>query len=105
MLKHPEQRIAVFVDVQNMYHSAKNIYNAHVNFKEVLKEAVGSRRLIRAVAYAIKSQTVEEEGFFEALAKQGFEIKLKDLQIFAGGAKKGDWDIGIAIDAIKLADK
>jgi uncharacterized protein (TIGR00288 family) len=105
MRKNEEQRVAVMVDVQNMYHSAKNLYNSRVNFKEVLKASVGSRRLVRANAYAIKSQSVEETSFFDVLAKQGFDVRLKDLQVFAGGAKKGDWDIGIAIDAIKIADK
>ena len=101
-----EQRVGVFIDVANMYHSAKNLYNnARVNFGEILKEAVGERKLIRAFAYVIKSQSIEEEGFFEALNKQGFEVRTKDLQIFIGGAKKADWDIGIAMDAIKLAPK
>jgi uncharacterized LabA/DUF88 family protein len=93
------------VDVANMYHSAKNLYNQRVNFKEVLKEAVAGRKLIRATAYVIKTETEEEMPFFEALYKQGFEVKMKDLQIFAGGAKKADWDVGITVDAIKLADK
>lgn len=105
MAKHKEQRVAVFVDVQNMYHSAKNLYNARVNFKEILKTAVAGRRLVQAYAYVIKSQSPEEQGFFDALASQGFEIRIKDLQIFAGGAKKGDWDVGMAMDAIKLAGK
>lgn len=105
MIKHKEQRVGVFVDVQNMYHSAKNLYRAKVNFKEVLKAAVAGRKLIRAIGYVIKSQAGEEQSFFEALGKQGFEVKMKDLQIFLGGAKKGDWDVGIAVDAIKLADK
>lgn len=103
MTKLPDQRIAVFVDVQNLYHSAKNLYNARVNFAEVLKEAVAKRKLIRAVAYVIKSPTQEEQKFLEALDKQGFELKIKDLQIFAGGVKKGDWDVGLVIDAIKMA--
>ena len=93
------------MDVANMYHSAKNLYGARVNFKEVLKTAVASRRLIRAIAYVIKSSSIEEEGFFDALDKQGFEVKSKDLQIFLSGAKKADWDVGIAVDTIKLADK
>jgi uncharacterized protein (TIGR00288 family) len=105
MVKHKEQRVGVFVDVQNMYHSAKNLYGSKVNFKEVLKEAVAGRKLVRAVVYVIKSQTAEEQSFFEALGKQGFEVKMKDLQVFIGGAKKGDWDVGMAIDAIKMADK
>lgn len=93
------------VDVANMYHSAKNLYKKRVNFKEVLKDAVAGRKLIRATAYVIKTESREEMNFFEALSQQGFEVKMKDLQIFAGGAKKADWDVGIAIDAIKLSEK
>jgi uncharacterized protein (TIGR00288 family) len=105
MIKHEEQRVGVFVDVSNMYHSAKNLYGKKVNFKEILKEAVAGRKLIRATAYVIKTESEEEVHFFEALSQQGFEVKMKDLQIFAGGMKKADWDVGIAVDAIKLADK
>lgn len=105
MIKHKEQRIGILVDVSNMYHSAKNLYNRKVNFKEILVKAVADRKLIRATAYAIRTETKEEQPFAEALEQQGFEVKMKDLQIFAGGAKKADWDVGIAIDAIKLADK
>lgn len=105
MIKHKEQRVGVFVDVANMYHSAKNLYNANVNFGEVLKEAVAARRLVRAIAYVIRSQSLEEEGFFEALDKLGFEVKQKDLQVFVSGEKKADWDVGLAVDAIKFADR
>jgi uncharacterized LabA/DUF88 family protein len=105
MIKHAEQRVGILVDVSNMYHSAKNLYNHKVNFKEILVKAVAGRKLIRATAYAIQTENKEEAPFIGALDQQGFEVKMKDLQIFAGGAKKGDWDVGIAIDAIKLADK
>lgn len=105
MFKHKEQRVGILVDVANMYHSAKNLYHKRVNFKEVLKAAVAGRKLIRAIAYVIKTETGEETHFFEALHEQGFEVKMKDLQIFAGGAKKADWDVGMAMDAIKLAEK
>jgi len=105
MIKHKSQRVGVLVDVSNMYHSAKNLYHKRVNFKEVLKTAVAGRQLIRAVAYVIKTESEEGVNFFEALSQQGFEVKMKDLQIFAGGAKKADWDVGIAVDAIKLAPK
>lgn len=105
MVKHKEQRVGVFVDVANMYHSAKNLYAARVNFKEVLKNAVDGRRLIRAIAYVIQSGSAEEQPFFEALDKVGFEVKMKELQVFAGGTKKADWDVGIATDAISLAPK
>lgn len=105
MIKLPEQRIGVFVDTQNMYHSAKNLYNSRVNFKEILKEATASRKLITAIAYVITSPSKEEAGFFDALAKSGFKIKTKDLQIFPGGTKKADWDVGLAMDAIKLSTR
>ena len=100
--KHKEHRVGVLIDVQNMYHSARNLYAARVNFKEVMKNAVAGRKLIRAIAYVIRTETGEEKPFFEALTKMGIEVKMKDLQIFYGGLKKADWDVGIAVDAIRL---
>jgi len=105
MSMYKEQRVGVFVDVQNMYYSAKNLYNAKVNFQEILRTAVERRNLIRAFAYVIKADIKEEKNFFEALNKIGYEVKAKDLQTFLGGAKKGDWDVGIAMDTIRLAPK
>ena len=105
MIKHKEQRVGILVDAANMYHSAKNLFGRRVNFKNILDEAVAGRKLIRATAYVIRSESEEEAGFFEALNHSGFEVKIKDLQVFSGGAKKADWDIGIAIDAIKLANR
>lgn len=105
MIKHKDQRVCILVDVANMYHSAKNLYRKKVNFKEILKTAISGRKLIRAMAYVVKTESGEEGNFLEALSQQGFEVKSKELQIFAGGAKKGDWDVGISIDAIKMAEK
>ncbi|MDO8555081.1 MAG: NYN domain-containing protein [bacterium] len=102
--KHRNQRVAVLIDVQNMYHSAKAIYKKRVNFKEVLKSAVADRLLIRAIGYVIQTETGEERLFFEALSKIGIELKIKDLQIFPDGLKKADWDVGMAIDGVRLAD-
>ncbi len=103
IIKHKGQRVGVLVDVQNLYHSAKHLYKAKVNFKEVLKTAVSKRNLIRAFAYVVRTKTGEEKPFFEALGNLGIETRVKDLQEFYGGAKKADWDIGIAIDAIRIA--
>ncbi len=105
VIKQKDQRVAVFIDTQNLYHSAKNLYNAKVNFKNVLEEAVAGRHLVRAIAYVIATDSGEESDFFEALTKIGIETKIKDLQVFFGGNKKGDWDVGLAIDAIRLAPK
>lgn len=103
IVKHPEQRVGVFIDTQNLYHSAKNIYHARVNFGNVLKDSVAGRHLIRARAYVVTTESGEEKGFFEALEKIGIETRTKDLQIFFGGAKKADWDVGLAVDAITAA--
>lgn len=103
MAQFKEQRVGVLVDIQNLYYSARVLYKKKVNFGQLLKLGVGERKLIRAIAYGIKTLEGQEEKFFEALGKQGFEVKTKDLQIFPGGAKKGDWDVGIAVDAIKLS--
>jgi uncharacterized LabA/DUF88 family protein len=131
------QRVGIFVDVSNLYHSAKNLYQGRVNYAELIKYLVGGRQLIRALAYVVKSEGVEpqhahvpggrsqaahaavsaapvpvsdmnggngssESSFFEALEKAGLELRMKDLQIFAGGMKKGDWDVGMAVDAIRM---
>ena len=105
VIKHKEQRVGVFIDAQNLYHSAKNLYKAKVNFKAIVEAALGGRRLVRALSYVVNTESGEESAFFEALEKVGIEIKTKDLQVFYGGAKKADWDVGMAIDAIKLAQK
>jgi uncharacterized LabA/DUF88 family protein len=122
IMRYKDQRVGVFVDVQNLYHSAKHLYGARVNFSEMLKSIVGSRILIRAIGYVVKSDISAGEGsrpekggvasatkspeatFFEALEKSGIELRVKDLQVFSGGAKKADWDVGMAVDAIRAAD-
>lgn len=104
-IRNPDQRVGVFVDVQNLYYSARNIYNSRVNFAEILKAAVGNRKLIRAMAYVIEANMPEEKSFFEALDKAGFEVKSKELQTFYGGHQKGDWDVGIAMDIVKMMNK
>jgi len=105
VIKQKEQRVGVFIDTQNLYHSAKNLYHGRVNFGQLVKDAVGNRALIRAVAYVITTESGEEQNFFDALEKAGIETKTKNLQIFLGGAKKADWDVGIAMDAVKMGPK
>lgn len=106
IVKNKDQRVAVLVDVQNLYYSARNLYHSRISFKNLLKVAVEGRVLTRAIAYVIKSDVSEKESeFFNAVNDAGFEIKEKELQVFPGGAKKGDWDVGIAMDAIRLGAK
>jgi len=103
-IKKPSaQRVAIFIDTANLYHSAKNLYGRKVNFKEVLKRAILKRSFVRALAYVIRTKTGEEKGFVEALKKMGIEIREKELQEYAGGFKKGDWDVGITVDAIRIS--
>lgn len=99
------QRVGIFIDVQNIYHSAKNLFGSRINFQELIKTLIADRQLIRSMAYVVKSETaLGEESFFEALRKTGLELRIKDLQIYPGGAKKADWDVGMAVDAIRMAN-
>jgi len=100
---HPHQRVGVFIDVQNLYYSAKNLYRKKVNFGNILNETVAGRKLIRAFAYVVRTESKEEMPFFDALYNLGIEKREKDLQIFYSGMKKADWDVGLTVDAIRLA--
>jgi len=102
---HKSQRVGIFIDIQNLYHSAKHLYSARVNYRELIKELLAGRQLIRAIGYVVKTETaLGEASFFEALTKTGIELRIKDLQIFPGGLKKADWDVGMAVDAIRMAN-
>ena len=98
------QRIAILIDVQNLYHSAKHLYHGRVNYGELIKYLRQGRQLIRTIAYVVKSDTsLGESQFFEALLKEGIELRMKDLQVYPDGTKKADWDIGMAVDAMRLS--
>lgn len=103
LIRNKNQRIAILIDVQNLYHSAKNLYRARVNFKNLVLEATAGRQLIRAIAYVAKSDEPGEASFFDALEKAGIEVRVKDLQVYPDGTKKGDWDVGLAVDAVRLS--
>lgn len=106
VIKHQDQRVGIFIDAQNLYHSAKHLYDdSRVNFTNILEDTLADRKLIRAMAYVISTKSGEESSFFEALEKIGIETRSKELQEFWGGAKKADWDVGLAVDAITLAPK
>jgi uncharacterized LabA/DUF88 family protein len=103
-VKHRDQRIGIFIDIQNLYHSAKNLHGARVNYRELIRYLISNRRLIRAMAYVVRSDPqTGEELFFEALSKSGIELREKDIQIYPGGMKKADWDVGMAVDAIRMS--
>jgi len=102
-LKHPDQRVGVFIDVQNLYYSARHLHGKKVHFGNIVREAVAGRKLIRAIAYVVRTESKEEQPFFEALYNFGIETREKDLQIFSSGTKKADWDVGLTVDAIRLS--
>lgn len=104
MIHYNEQRVGVFIDVQNMYYSARHLFQRKVNFAKVVEEAVGDRRLIRALAYVVRTKGGEENSFIEALQKKGIETQEKDLLEYYSGQKKADWDVGITIDIIRMLD-
>jgi uncharacterized LabA/DUF88 family protein len=105
VIKHKAQRVGIFIDTQNIYHSAKNLHHARANFGAIVKDVLSGRVLIRAMAYVVTTESGEENAFFGALEKAGIEIRSKPLQIFLGGTKKADWDVGLAVDAITMAPK
>lgn len=105
VIKQKNQRVGVFIDVQNMYYSAKNLYNCRVNFGHIVETGVADRQLVRAIAYVVRAGVPEEQGFFDALTKLGIETKEREVQVFLGGAKKADWDVGMVVDAIRLSPK
>ena len=101
---HPNQRVAVLADSQNLYPSAQSVYSRNIDYSSLLSKSVAERRLVRAVAYVIRADSPEEESFFEALTDIGFETKIKDIKTFADGSKKADWDVGISLDAVTLGE-
>lgn len=104
MFKHKDQRVGVFIDTQNMYYSARNLFKRKVNFKNIVEDAVAGRKLIRATAYVVSTEGGENEPFFEALEKAGIETRRKALMEYPSGHKKADWDVGLAIDAVQMLD-
>ncbi len=99
-----EQRVGIFLDIQNLYHSAKNLHGSRVNYKELIKYAASDRKIVRTIAYVVASDSqTGEDAFFGALEKEGIELRMKDLQVYPNGVKKADWDVGMAVDAIRLA--
>ena len=103
-VSHPGQRVAVLADAQNLYHTARSLYSRNIDYDALLQEAVADRELTRAIAYVIRADSPEEETFFEALVDIGFETRIKDIKTFQDGSKKADWDVGMSLDAVSLAN-
>ncbi len=99
------QRLGIFVDVQNMFYSAKALHQSKIDYSKLLQEIVCNRDLVRAIAYVVHKPDADQSGFTDALERLGYEIKTKELRLRPDGTAKGDWDMGIAIDTIAMAPK
>ena len=101
---HPDQRVAVLADSQNLYHTGQSLYSRNIDYASLLEAAVDGRQLTRAIAYVIRADAPEEESFFDALENIGFETRIKEIRTFGDGSKKADWDVGMSLDAVTLAN-
>ncbi|MFC7203859.1 NYN domain-containing protein [Haloferax namakaokahaiae] len=101
---HQDQRVAILADAQNLYHTAQSLYSRNIDYSSLLEKGTAGRALTRAIAYVIRADSPDEERFFDALVDIGFETKIKDIKTFGDGSKKADWDLGIALDAVSLAN-
>lgn len=110
---YKSQRVAIFLDVQNLYYSARDAFNRKVNFESVLYKVLNDRVLVRAIAYLVKLHGVDQKGFINTLKHIGYEVKEKEPKVFKRLDENGnlwttikaDWDMGIAMDAISMAEK
>ena len=99
--------VAVLVDMQNLYYGAKNTLKKKVDFKNLLEIGVRGRSLYRAIVYLVNLEKVNQDGFIHVLRSIGYEVKIKEPKKFYNWDRveyKADWDMGIAIDAIAMAE-
>jgi len=98
-------RVGVFVDVQNIFYSAKEYFRGKVDFERLLEYSVRQRELIVAFAYLVTSDDVDQSAFISRLEHMGFVVKTKPLKKRPDGSARGDWDMGIAIDTLIFSPK
>lgn len=98
------RRMAIFVDVQNLYYAAKIAHNTKVSYDDLLKAIAEKNTLIRAIAYAV-SKDGENSKFLRYLNEVGFDVRDKQLVEHEDGTKKGNWDVEITADILRIAPK
>jgi len=96
-------RVAVFVDVQNIFYTVKQIHGCHFDYRAFWDDVTSGREVVRAIAYAIDRQDPKQIRFQQILESIGFDVKLKPFIQRRDGSAKGDWDVGITLDMIELA--
>jgi uncharacterized LabA/DUF88 family protein len=97
------KKIAVFVDVQNIYYTCRQAYGRQFNYQALLNRVRNGGEIVAATAYAIDRGDEKQRKFQNALKKMGFTVKLKPFIQRSDGSAKGDWDVGIAIDVLDVA--
>jgi uncharacterized LabA/DUF88 family protein len=100
-----DQRVGVFIDVQNMFYAAKHLYNSKLNFARLLDYIGRGRPLVRSIAYVVQTPEIDQSNFLAMLRSNGYEIRSKDLKQRPDGSAKGDWDMGLALDALAMSDR
>ena len=98
------EKVAIFVDVQNIYYTVRERFGTHFNYGYFLKQATADRTLSRAIAYAIDRGDPGQLNFQQILRNMGFEVKLKPFIQRSDGSTKGDWDVGITVDMLDYAE-
>jgi uncharacterized LabA/DUF88 family protein len=98
-------RIAIFVDVQNIYYTTRDVYGRQFNYRKLWKVLAGQGTIVSATAYAIDRGDDGQIKFQDALKHIGFKVKLKPFIQRKDGSAKGDWDVGITIDVMETSPK
>lgn len=99
------QKIAIFVDVQNIYYTTKQAFQRHFNYHAFWQQATHDKEVIAAYAYAINKGDYKQQGFQNILKNIGFQVKLKPYIQRSDGSSKGDWDVGITLDMLDYANR
>ena len=99
------QRVGIFVDVQNMFYAAKHLYNSKLNFARLRDYIARGRPLVRSISYVVQTPEIDQSNFLTMLRSNGYEIRAKELKQRPDGSPKGDWDMGLALDALSMCDR
>ena len=97
------KKIAIFVDVQNIYYTTRDTYGRQFNYRKLWQRLSTEGEIVSATAYAIARNDDSQIKFQDALKHIGFEVKLKPYIQRSDGSAKGDWDVGITIDVMEVA--
>ena len=97
------EKVAIFVDIQNIYYTTKQIHQCHFDYNAFWAKAASNRKVVKAIAYAIDRGDEKQKQFQNILKGIGFELKLKPFIQRSDGSAKGDWDVGITLDIMEHA--